>query len=33
LRKMKEHYPNWSITKSLTSIFYEIVTAWQARLK
>jgi CDP-paratose 2-epimerase len=33
LRKMKEHYPNWSITKRLTSIFSEIVTAWQERLE
>ena len=32
LRKMKEHYPNWSITKSLEIIFEEIVEAWLARL-
>lgn len=32
LRKMKEHYPNWSITKPLEGIFSEIVGAWLARL-
>jgi CDP-paratose 2-epimerase len=31
LRKMKEHYPAWSITKPLKIIFEEIVTSWQAR--
>ncbi|NEU72162.1 NAD-dependent epimerase/dehydratase family protein [Hassallia byssoidea VB512170] len=28
LRKIKKHYPNWSITKPLESIFSEIVAAW-----
>jgi CDP-paratose 2-epimerase len=32
LRKMKEHYPNWSITKPLEAIFSEIVGAWSDRL-
>lgn len=32
LRKMQSHYPNWSITRSLTDIFTEIVTAWKERL-
>jgi CDP-paratose 2-epimerase len=31
LRKMKAHYPNWDISKSLDDIFGEIVTAWQER--
>lgn len=33
LRKMKKHYPNWSITKSLEVIFAEIVGAWSDRLE
>ncbi len=33
LRKMKEHYPNWSLTKPLEAIFAEIVAAWEDRLK
>ncbi len=32
LRKMKEHYPKWSITKSLPQIFREIVDSWLQRL-
>ncbi len=32
LRKMQEHYPQWSITKSLIDIFTEITKAWQERL-
>ena len=32
LRKMKQHYPNWDITKSLQDIFAEIIAAWQERL-
>ena len=32
LRKMKSHYPNWSITKSLPDIFEEISRAWNQRL-
>jgi CDP-paratose 2-epimerase len=31
LRKMKEHYPGWKITKSLADIFSEIVEAWKKR--
>ncbi|MBD2358442.1 NAD-dependent epimerase/dehydratase family protein [Tolypothrix sp. FACHB-123] len=31
LRKMKTHYPNWSITKSLQTIFTEIVAGWLSR--
>jgi CDP-paratose 2-epimerase len=33
LRKMKEHYPGWNITRSLSQVFEEIVQAWQQRLK
>jgi CDP-paratose 2-epimerase len=32
LRKMQQHYPEWSITKSLTDIFSEITKSWQVRL-
>jgi CDP-paratose 2-epimerase len=32
LRKMKKHYPTWEVTKSLDTIFHEIVTGWMARL-
>jgi len=31
LRKMKEHYPNWNITKSLQQTFEEIYQAWLIR--
>lgn len=31
LRKMREHYPVWSITKSLDDTINEIVEAWKAR--
>lgn len=31
LRKMKQHYPKWSITKSLDDIFQEIVQNWKNR--
>ena len=31
LRKMKEHYPNWDITKPLQTIFEEIVASWKSR--
>lgn len=31
LRKMKEHYPNWDITKSLPQTFEEIHQAWVNR--
>jgi CDP-paratose 2-epimerase len=33
LSKMKAHYPNWNITKTLTQIIDEIITSWQERLK
>jgi len=29
LRKIKSHYPEWSITKSLKNIFEEIVESWK----
>ena len=32
LRKMMAHYPEWSITVPLATIFDEIVEAWQRRL-
>jgi CDP-paratose 2-epimerase len=32
LRKMKEHYPEWSITRSLPQIFEEIAESWTERL-
>lgn len=32
LRKIKEHYPNWDITKSLNSIFADIVDAWKDKI-
>jgi len=31
LRKMKAHYPTWSITRGLPQIFQEIATAWLQR--
>jgi CDP-paratose 2-epimerase len=31
LSKMKEHYPNWAITKDLDTIFEEIYEAWEKR--
>ncbi|QOY91122.1 NAD-dependent epimerase/dehydratase family protein [Paludibaculum fermentans] len=33
LRKMRAHYPAWSITKPLPAIFEEIAGSWQERLK
>ena len=33
LRKMKRHYPRWTVTRSLPQIFQEIVSAWQERLQ
>ncbi|MBF2004725.1 NAD-dependent epimerase [Chlorogloeopsis fritschii PCC 6912] len=33
LTKMKTHYPNWSLTKSLTDIFSEIHQGWLKRQK
>ncbi len=32
LRKMKAHYPDWQITRTLPDIFREVVSSWQARL-
>jgi CDP-paratose 2-epimerase len=32
LRKMKQHYPGWGITKSLRTTIQEIVDAWRVRL-
>jgi CDP-paratose 2-epimerase len=32
LRKMKTHYPAWSITRPLPNIFEEIVDSWSQRL-
>ena len=32
LRKMKEHYPGWTITRSLRDVFGEIAESWKARL-
>ncbi len=31
LSKMREHYPNWTLEKSLDQIFTEIVESWMAR--
>jgi CDP-paratose 2-epimerase len=31
LRKIKSHYPNWDITKSLQKTFEEIFEAWHAK--
>ncbi len=33
LSKMKAHYPNWDITKSLQTVFEEIVESWMTRAK
>ena len=33
LRKMKAHYPNWDITKSLQETFEEIYVSWVNRIK
>jgi CDP-paratose 2-epimerase len=33
LRKMKSHYPAWTITKDLGQIFKEIASAWRSRSK
>ena len=29
LNKIKEHFPNWDITKGLHQIFEEIVVSWR----
>ena len=31
LAKMRQHYPDWDITKSLDDIFREIVGSWRDR--
>ena len=33
LRKMKAHYPNWGITKTLDDILVEILDAWGRRVR
>jgi len=33
LKKMKSHYPDWTVRKSLTQIIEEIVQAWQERMQ
>ncbi|MFC1480564.1 NAD-dependent epimerase/dehydratase family protein [Candidatus Omnitrophota bacterium] len=33
LSKMKKHYPGWSVTRPLKTIFEEIVFAWEERIK
>ena len=33
LSKIKKHYPDWSITKSLKDIFQEIYKGWIERKK
>lgn len=33
LRKMKAHFPNWDITRSLEEIFHEIYESWVVRNK
>lgn len=33
LRKMKSHFPNWDITKSLKDIFNEIYLSWNERIQ
>lgn len=32
LRKMRQHYPKWKITRRLPQIFEEIVSAWRERM-
>jgi CDP-paratose 2-epimerase len=32
LRKMRTHYPGWTITRSLSNVIQEIVESWHARL-
>jgi len=33
LRKIKSHYPDWTIRKSIQAIIEEIVASWQERTK
>ena len=32
LRKMRAHYPDWNISKSLDDIFHEIYESWRVRM-
>jgi CDP-paratose 2-epimerase len=32
LCKMRRHYPDWDVTKSLDDIFDEVVDAWLVRV-
>jgi CDP-paratose 2-epimerase len=32
LAKIRSHYPNWELTKSLTNVFEEIVASWNKRM-
>ena len=32
LRKMKAHYPGWTITRGLRDVFREITDSWSVRL-
>jgi CDP-paratose 2-epimerase len=32
LRKMKSHYPGWTITRPLREVFREITDSWNVRL-
>jgi CDP-paratose 2-epimerase len=33
LRKMKQHYPNWDITRNVKDTFLEIYNSWKNRIK
>jgi CDP-paratose 2-epimerase len=33
LRKMKRHYPDWTINKTLKETVGEIVSAWKDRIR
>jgi CDP-paratose 2-epimerase len=33
LTKMKNHYPNWTVSKNLDEIFGEIVASWNVRIQ
>jgi CDP-paratose 2-epimerase len=33
LRKMKDHFPAWDLTKSLDDIFLETYESWMRRLQ
>ena len=33
LQKMREHYPDWNITKNLETTFTEIIDSWRSRLQ